>query len=1032
MPATRTLRTASEGSPRTRSHRTNRQVPAGGKEVPLMLRVRTLYACSAAETARYYTRYLDEPDEEPGRWRGGEAAALGLAGTVDTDQLETLLSGHDPTTGAQLGSPLVDRFKAGGTRIKAVAGYDATFSAPKSLSVWWALTGDPGLLEAHDVAVGAVLDHLERHGSTTRIRRSGSRAFVDTGGVTVATFRQSTSREDDPQIHTHAVISTKVRAADGRWYALDARYLKRKQRALGGLYQSVLRAELAHRYGIEWGPIADGQAELAAMPDELLETFSKRARQVEDYLEIKLMGFRETEGRDPTRWERAAIAREAAADSRRDKTGTAVTDLRQVWQDEASDLGWTGQRLSSALVSTRPRIDDRPPLTVEEVLDRLSATSSTWLSVDVMRVLCDVLPPDGEHSGREWMEALERAVAQATEPHADLDPEAAGPVRASDGRSIWVEPSNAHLTDQRILDQEERILAFAEHSRSDTRLVSKQVDTSGLDSLQADAARAVASDDRLVLVVGPAGTGKTTTLARAVDALHAAGRPSFGVAPTAKAARVLAEGTGMPTDTVAKLLHEWHRPDGPGDAHRLPAGTTLIVDESGMLGTGSLDDLVALAQQHRWRLTLVGDPRQLQAVGRGGMFDELCRCTPIHELATTHRFHERWEQTASLGLRVGTASALDAYFDHDRVASGSFLSLQVDVARRWIGAHDEGKTVAVVAETNSHVDALNVAVQAARRDLGQLGRSSIGIADHEQAFIGDHVVTRRNDRTLRTDHGEPVRNRDRWTVQAIGRDGSLAVTHQADGGTVRLHADYARSHVRLGYAATAHGNQGDTVDVGLAVITPATSHRSLYVGASRGRQENRLLVVADDLDDARDVLEQVLTNDRDDVPAVVRRRELVEQVEDRPSDAGRTAGQEPPRRHRHPSTDERVTACAKAYEAALRAGRSHFDRLDRAQDLLDDAEREVQRLRFEARTSGRIHRVRLREPLRHAEAEVDRLTPPRDEAAEQAEPFIEDADRASTALDAARRAASIERFDRHVEAMQRRGPQRPSPGLGIG
>lgn len=316
-----------------------------------MLRVRTLYACSDAETARYYTRYLDEPDEEPGRWRGGQGEALGLAGTVDTDQLETLLAGHDPTSGRQLGSPLADRYKADGTVIKAVAGYDATFSAPKSLSVWWALTGDPGLLHAHDVAVAAVLDHLEAHGSTTRIRRNGSRAFVDTGGLTMATFRQSTSREDDPQIHTHAVISTKVQAADGRWYALDARYLKRKQRALGGIYQSVLRAELAHRCGVEWGPIIDGQAELAAMPDELLDAFSKRARQVEDYLEIKLIGFRETEGRDPTRWERAAIAREAAADSRRDKSGAPVTDLRQTWQDEATDLGWTATRLTEILAS---------------------------------------------------------------------------------------------------------------------------------------------------------------------------------------------------------------------------------------------------------------------------------------------------------------------------------------------------------------------------------------------------------------------------------------------------------------------------------------------------------------------------------------------------------------------------------------------------------------------------------------------------------------------------------------------------------
>ena len=119
--------------------------------------------------------------------------------------------------------------------------------------MWWALTGDPGLLEAHDLAVRTALEHLERFGATTRVRVNGHRQHPDTLGLTVATFRQTTSRADDPQLHTHAVISSKVQTDDGRWWALDARYLKRNQRMLGGLYQSVLRAELTHRYGIGVG-----------------------------------------------------------------------------------------------------------------------------------------------------------------------------------------------------------------------------------------------------------------------------------------------------------------------------------------------------------------------------------------------------------------------------------------------------------------------------------------------------------------------------------------------------------------------------------------------------------------------------------------------------------------------------------------------------------------------------------------------------------------------------------------------------------
>ncbi len=161
----------------------------------------------------------------------------------------------------------------------------------------------------------------------------------------MATFRQTTSRADDPQIHTHAVISAKVQTADGRWLALDARYLKRHQRMLGGLYQSVLRAELTHRFGVEWRPIVNGQAEIAGVPDELLAVFSKRSGDIDVALAAKVDEFRHREGREPSRWERAAMTREASADTRSRKSGHGAADLATRWQTEAADVGWTVDRL---------------------------------------------------------------------------------------------------------------------------------------------------------------------------------------------------------------------------------------------------------------------------------------------------------------------------------------------------------------------------------------------------------------------------------------------------------------------------------------------------------------------------------------------------------------------------------------------------------------------------------------------------------------------------------------------------------------
>ena len=921
-----------------------------------MLRVTTIYASSARDSARYYTRYLaQEGPEAEGLWLGRQAGGLGLAGAVGTDDLEALLSGRDPTTGVQLGSPLVDRIGPKGKLIRAVAGFDATFSAPKSVSVWWALTGDTGVLQAHDIAVRAALNHLERYGATTRIRVRDRRQHPDADGLSMALFHQGTSREDDPQLHTHVVVSAKVAAPDGRWMALDGRYLKKHQRAIGGLYQAVLRAELTHRYGIGWGPIVKGQAEIAGAPSELLDAFSKRTAQVEVLLERRVEAFREREGRDPTRWERAAVTREAAEDSRAAKTGASIAELIDGWREEARSLGWTGERLVAQLRSAARDGPTRNQATFGAVVDELSAAGSTWGRADVLRVVCDLTPPPENVAGRRWAASLERAVDAVTGVCTILDPpDRNGPTRRSDGRSVWVAPVEPHLTSDGILAQEERVLAFAARSELDPPAPSTTIEPEGLDVLQGAAAAAVAGHDQLVLVIGPAGTGKTRTLRHAATDLAAQRRPVYGVAPTAKAAKVLHDETGIPADTIAKLLHEW-RAGQPGPAYRLAAGTTVVVDESGMVGTSSLHQLVKLADTQQWRLVLVGDPRQLHAVGRGGMFDELCRTNRVHQLATIHRFRHRWEQTATLQLRLARTDALDAYFTHGRVLAGELPALLDDIARQCAEHHSAGRTVAVTAETNEHVAALNDTIQHARRARGELGPVAASIAEGATASVADIVVTRRNDRTLTTDKGQPVRNRDRWSVTAVRPDGALTVSHLGRHGTVTLPAEYVRTQVQLGYAATAHGQQGDTVDISLTLVTAATTHRSLYVGATRGRNENRLCVVTTDDQDARDVLEHVLTNDRVDLPAVAQRRALAEQARDE-------------------TTRDRSTAwlereLARARDALASAERApELRRLDAATTALGAARAELQAAMGALRTAPLLRRRRPAERVRIAEA----------------------------------------------------------------
>ena len=167
----------------------------------------------------------------------------------------------------------------------------------------------------------------------------------------MAVFRQTTSRLDDPQLHSHVVISSKVQTDDGRWLALDARTLKGFQRALGGMYQSVLRAELTARYGVAFGEIVKGQAEIAGVPAELLEQFSKRTVQVDAAFQAALAEFWTREGRDPSPKERGAIGRQAAADTRGHKSGHGTDDLRAGWLDQAAEIGVTPAGLESSIRS---------------------------------------------------------------------------------------------------------------------------------------------------------------------------------------------------------------------------------------------------------------------------------------------------------------------------------------------------------------------------------------------------------------------------------------------------------------------------------------------------------------------------------------------------------------------------------------------------------------------------------------------------------------------------------------------------------
>ena len=723
--------------------------------------------------------YLDSA-EPKGIWHGRGAERLGLEGEIIDGEFLRIIAGLDPRARgeAHLGRPYGE---------DSVRGFDVTASAPKSVSTLFAVGDDTTrgqVLAAHDAAVATVVEWIEAH-AHTRYRINGEVSIVDAEGIIAATFRQHTSRALDPQLHTHIVIANRVRSPDGRWLALDARSLKMDQRTVSAIYHATLRSQLTARLGVEWEPIVNGIAEITHVPQAVLEEFSARTADVQRRIDEKLDRFIDTFDRDPTPRERWRLEREAVIDSRPPKSHDAnAASLHRDWTQRIEELGHTPERLVRRTTGRERGRDldlDTVDLMIDQAMHTLAEKQSSWRPAELTREIAAAIPTDTvihpEDIGHVLDTLTDFAISKRCVDISRPVPDGA-PLRR-DGRPITESIADRALTTPDILAQEERLLAWAER-----RMTRDGIDSADaidrarveLTGPQAETAAAVAGDADLVLVVGPAGTGKTTALTPAVEQLRVDGRAAFGVAPSAAAADVLASETGIDADTIDKLLTEHSLDRPPQHRYDLPIGATVIVDEAGMVGTDRLDTLARLADNRGWRVALVGDPMQFAAVGRGGMFDHLIDTHGAIELDQVHRFSNDWERDASLRLRRGDPTVADVYDLEGRLHGGTATRMERDALDAWWTARRNGETVVLAAPTSDTVARLNHAAQQRRIDAGALdSRGRYVDASGYRFWAGDEIATRRNHRQLHTDQGLMIRNRDQWTIDQVHRNGDLTV-----------------------------------------------------------------------------------------------------------------------------------------------------------------------------------------------------------------------------------------------------------------
>lgn len=442
------------------------------------------------------------------------------------------------------------------------------------------------------------------------------------------------------------------------------------------------------------------------------------------------------------------------------------------------------------------------------------------------------------------------------------------------------------------------------------------------------------------VLVGPAGTGKTVTLAvirRAWEAQCGAGSV-VGLAPSAAAAGELAKALGMRCETTAKWLWEATGPgadkrrtaraglrerciaahergdidtamsavtaiqrlDGEQQRWQLRPGQLLIVDEAAMSGTLDLATIAAQTRQAGAKLLLVGDHHQLGPAPAGDAFGLLARYGHTTSLDGLWRFSHRWEAEATRRLRAGDAACVDTYTEHGRVTGGDHDTMIETAHDAWAADRAAGRSSLLIAADNATVAELNARARASRVDAGQVAETEVQLRDGTTAGVGDLVITRENQRRLRTTDGNWVRNGDTWQVTATQPDGSITVTSSAHdrgtsepAGSIWLDPEYVAQHVQLGYAVTAHRAQGRTVDTCHVLATPAMTREAFYVAMTRGRHTNRTYVSTGlmiDSEKHQDALAESIT------PAEVLRgvlahegteRSATEQLQQRYVDAGR-------------------------------------------------------------------------------------------------------------------------------------------------
>lgn len=759
---------------------------------------------------------------------GRGAAQLGLGQTPQAGDYEALMSGINPRNGAVFCSKT--RETQLNTDKKTIAGFSTSFNLDKSLSLIYATLPREQQIIFEKIAMEATrrtIRHLEKRGIFTY--RTGAQGSMSQPGEVVATnYLHFTNRNQEPHLHVHAEIPNLILGIDGKWRTLDARELYRRQVELAALFDSYLAQSLCRdlpdvaKY-LETDPERSGLV-VSGITHETVMNFSSRRREIQ-----KALAEMGAEG--------AEAARGAAKRTRQAKAAVDALALRQDWKANLSGLS--------------PTTGDLTPTTLLKVEAQLFKNSSVFRGHDLDRVAAQL---SILHGGPDAINGITVAL------HRQL-----GVVRLPS--EVQGEPLyTTELFRQFELD----LLSFARKSSSPQprfSLTDQQIDMAlsaceqergfQLRDEQVQAMRHAADGRQLAIIQGAAGTGKSASLAALKLAYQAAGCRVLGLAPSGAAAAELQKSSGIDSRTIHSLLIRLEN-DSPQQRFSLTPNDVIIVDEAGMVDTRTLHKLSGFVEKARAKLVLVGDSKQLEAVGSASTLHMLTQQLGAGRLEQIARQRNQDDRDISQAWFSDDADPLGLMSTHglfriaDSVTPPAIELLMADA----VSAHTAGTAwdqILLLADRNAQVRELNERVREWRLGTGELAATAEQViqvsTDKRHSRLirlspGDRIMLRKNDKL----NGNPVFNGDRATLTGlekseVGRDDSGNPIYQT---ILQARLDRTGSEIIWNlddydmldhsYAMTVHKSQGLTVEGAFYLASESTDRRSAYVAFTRSKE----------------------------------------------------------------------------------------------------------------------------------------------------------------------------------------------------